>query len=325
MTHLPGVPHMDQDVSLVTYEDGLLNILRELRKQWQEEDIVIKPLGPNLVNLALLCSCKNDEEDAVVARVNGKVIKLLPCHFDRDYEFTVIRLLQQRSLGASVVMTFRNGFCMEYIQGQHYDWTDCFYKDGPEQDEFMRIVAREIACYHCLTTANAAKQMGFETQPYFKKHCQTILDVIPHAVTNASHGAQRIREVFGHDPFATLERELHHTYDILDDLDLPVTFCHCDANPTNFIYRAEDKRAILVDCEGCCFSYPAYDLATHFFLSFVGSRPDIDKRLPSDEFIDKWLKIYFEERRKLGDDITDIEAEVKKWMIHISRMMLVIY
>ena len=76
--------------------------------------------------------------------------------------------------------------------------------------------------------------------------------------------------MFGPDPHATMDAEFDCLHGILEPLNLDVTFCHNDTNPTNFIIPPDGKRAILVDCEGCFFNYTAYDLSNHFFFAFIG-------------------------------------------------------
>ena len=59
----------------------------------------------------------------------------------REYEYKVLRLLRRLSLGVPIIMTFSNGFCMNYVHGQHFTWSDDFYKDTEDEDDFIRWVS----------------------------------------------------------------------------------------------------------------------------------------------------------------------------------------
>ncbi|KAG9485504.1 hypothetical protein GDO78_008533 [Eleutherodactylus coqui] len=124
---------------------GALRLIRELRPAWDLRGVHTKLFTDGITNKLLACYVDSCMKDAVLVRIYGKRTELF---VDREDEVTSFQLLRTHGCAPELYCTFQNGLCYEFIRGLAL---------GPEhvrQPHILRLIAHEMAKYHCIPAHN---------------------------------------------------------------------------------------------------------------------------------------------------------------------------
>ncbi|XP_064652295.1 ethanolamine kinase 1-like [Lineus longissimus] len=314
------VPLVDIHVDHENLENGVYQVLAELRSGWTREDIRRKYIDPNSAgaNRTFVCYVTEDFDDAVVFRVHTDRFQQF---VNREVSLKAFLLFNEIGLAPKLYCRLRNGICCEYVHGES------FSKDKPEKLKDMNIaknVARELAKIHAKQTTRLAREkyditeenapwITFETlmkcwpTSYFDAECQKLID---------SH------------EFPTKEEFIVEKADMekmLGDLDLACGLCHNDSGLGNVIFNEEKDRVIMIDYDICGYNYQLLDLAQYTVsaaLGFPKKSPETAVRalFPPGQQRDI-CRAYLETLRQLDSwDRDVVDADVERLYVQLLKI-----
>jgi hypothetical protein len=73
------------------------------------------------VNTLLLATHNDDLSDAIVVRMCSEAFDSF---LSRKREFAAMKIFNERGLSPKTYCVFRNGVCMQYLQGRTYSWDE---------------------------------------------------------------------------------------------------------------------------------------------------------------------------------------------------------
>ncbi|XP_077151161.1 ethanolamine kinase 2 isoform X2 [Ranitomeya variabilis] len=241
-------------------------------------------------------------KDAVLVRVYGKRTELF---VDRGDEVTSFQLLQSHGCAPALFCTFQNGLCYEFMRGLAL---------GPEhvrQPHILRLIALEMAKYHCIPAQNGRLPRASLWQKLNKYL----------SILHTEEGPED-RLQAGIPSMKVLEEELTWLQKYLPSLESPIVFCHNDLLCKNVIYNEEEGHVRFIDYEYAGFNYQAYDIANHFN-EFAGvSEPDY-RLFPDRKTQLDWLRHYLVACKRLrGEKEEPQDKEVDDLCIQVNQFVL---
>ncbi|XP_064645319.1 ethanolamine kinase 2-like [Lineus longissimus] len=324
MSVISDIPFIDAFIDQTSADHGALEkVVTAIRPQWKGKTITSERFREGICNTVLKCFTQ-EEEEAIVVRINGNRVKIFPlqCDPDRVEELKVYQVFRSIGVSPPLLGIFRNGICMEYIPGRQYTWFDAYYKSS--DDPFIRTNMKELAKYHSNRTSVLAREMGFEESPAVIVQCRFLLDSLGEEVPDGLD-RERLQDAIGPNFKDTLEEELSVLINRCTSLNLPLVFCHGDVNPTNIIFNETTDTVAFVDYETAGFNYAAFELARHIYLVTCSIHVDIEDRLPSDEFILEVIRVYLEERQHVDGSIRADGDTIQLWYRHVRTAMLFVF
>ena len=144
---------------------------------------------------------------------------------------------------------------------------------------------------------------------------------------------QELRKELTND---VLMKEYRFVCDVLDDVQLPVYFCHGDLHPHNIILDEETGKIAIIDYEMTGYSRGQFDLsylyAMWFFYETLKYNPDDldrEKYTFTDELYSKYVQCYLEAKyESLGrtkDEVPQRERKLAEAEQRLSDMAMFAY
>ncbi|XP_040279941.1 ethanolamine kinase 2 [Bufo bufo] len=296
------VPALSIAVDEQNVVPGALSLIRELRPDWDLRHVQTKLFTDGITNKLLACYVDKCMKDAVLVRVYGKRTELF---VDREDEVTSFQLLRAHGCAPELFCTFQNGLCYEFMRGLAL---------GPEhvrQSQILRLIAHEMAKYHCIPAHNGCLPKPVLWQKLNKYLCilyteEGIQDGLPAGIPSLK----------------VLEEELLWLQKYLPSLESPIVLCHNDLLCKNVIYNEEEGHVRFIDYEYAGYNYQAYDIANHFN-EFAGVREPDYRLFPDRETQLQWLRHYLGACRKLkGVEGEPQDKEVDKLCMQVNQFVL---
>jgi len=258
-------------------------------------------------------------EDVVIVKIFGSNTEEL---IDRQAEIETMKILFERKCGAELYATFDNGICYEFMNGSTLEVEDC------RREDIFPLVATEMAHMHSsvnvndkaikVTVANggdnakcaiatngiATRHRTVKTSPIWAR-LYSFNKLAEESIKSDNQLKDRLFALGITSQWASGEIERLKT--ILEEEDMPITFCHNDLIPRNIVYDPKKQRITFIDVEYAMLNYPAFDVANHF-LEFAGV-PELDySKCPDMEFRLKWISEYLRNLR-LDDCMRKLTVE----------------
>ncbi|XP_064640167.1 ethanolamine kinase 2-like [Lineus longissimus] len=312
------VEMLDTELQADNYRDDALVMLKRIRPKWNSETITFKRMALGFVNTVLHVRDQKDESDAgIIQRIFGEAYTTSALQNTKfpELEKKCVLMLAELGLGPTVQCVFKNGYFSSFLEGKNFEF------NGSEhlEDYVIDAIATEIVKWHSPSTAAAAKEIGFDhTKPYTLVVLRSLLETWPN---EASYKTESSRKTFREEipSQSVMLEEVQRIEDMLAEFDTPLVFCHNDLNMSNMIYFGDSGRMIFLDFENAGFNYPAFDIISHIVSSHTGTCVDPTPRMPTDDYILKWIQKYLEKRKARGDirdfkqkDVRTIFIQAKK-------------
>nr|CAH7756816.1 unnamed protein product [Callosobruchus chinensis] len=285
-----SVQHVDVTVEENNIQNGALKILKVIRPEWDQNQIIFKLLTDGITNKLVGCRPDgSDEAETVLIRVYGNKTDLL---IDRQAETKNILLLNRAGLAPDLYATFKNGLAYRYVPGIVLDW------EMARQSDVYKLVARRMARLHKVCAGQSGK-----TKPVIWDKLRKFLDLVPDVFTDPEKNARCIGLV---TPKQKIEEEVNVLRSHLEHIESPTVFAHNDLLLGNIILTDEGKEVCFIDFEYAAFNYQAFDIGNHF-AEYAGL-DDIDyARYPDKMLQIDWLRTYLTEY--LGCEPSQIQIE----------------
>ncbi|XP_044871549.1 ethanolamine kinase 2 isoform X2 [Mauremys mutica] len=110
----PAVRSLGIAVDENNVRPGALQLIRELRPQWETERVKTKLFTDGITNKLMACYMDEGMADAVLVRVYGRKTELF---VDRENELKNFQVLRAHGCAPNLYCTFQNGLCYEFMQG----------------------------------------------------------------------------------------------------------------------------------------------------------------------------------------------------------------
>ncbi|MEE6477415.1 hypothetical protein FKM82_011508 [Ascaphus truei] len=298
---MPEVPKLELTVVEAGFREGAMQLLRELRPEWQPEEVTTQVFTDGITNKLIGCYVGDTMEDVVLVRIYGNKTELL---VDRDEELKSFQVLQSHGCAPQLYCTFNNGLCYEFMQGEALD---------PEHvcnPTICRLIARQLAKIHAIHAHNGwipKSNLWIKMGKYFS--------LIPTEFED-----ERVNERFLRDvpSFQVLQEEMAWMKSILSSLGSPVVLCHNDLLCKNIIYNEKQGDLHFIDYEYSGYNYQAYDIGNHF------NEFAVDYSLYPEKNIQlQWLQSYLEAYKEYKGFSTDVtEKEVETLYVQVNQFAL---
>ncbi|KAM3935414.1 ethanolamine kinase 2 [Leptodactylus fuscus] len=281
---------------------GALSLIRELRPDWDLRHVQTKLFTDGITNKLLACYVDSGMKDAVLVRIYGKRTELF---LDRDDEVTSFQLLQVHGCAPELYCTFQNGLCYEFMPGL------ALGREHVRQPQILRLIAHEMARYHCIPAHN-----GCLPKPVLWQKLSKCLSIL--------HSEEGIQDRFlvGIPSLKVLDEEFIWLQKYLPSLNSPIVLCHNDLLCKNVIYNEDEGHVRFIDYEYAGYNYQAYDISNHFN-EFAGVREPDYRLLPDRETQLEWLRHYLGACRRLkGEEGDPHDKEVEDLYIQVDQFAL---
>uniref|UniRef100_A0A8C0GVH7 ethanolamine kinase n=1 Tax=Chelonoidis abingdonii TaxID=106734 RepID=A0A8C0GVH7_CHEAB len=213
----PAVRSLGIAVDENNVRPGALQLIRELRPQWETERVKTKLFTDGITNKLMACYMDEGMADAVLVRVYGRKTELF---VDRENELKNFQVLRAHGCAPNLYCTFQNGLCYEFMQGTAL---------GPEhvqQPQIFRLIAWEMAKMHAIHTN------GSLPKPSLWHKLHKYLTIVKTELITKSPGLSN------HSPLLEmLEQEVAWLKEYLSPLGSPIVLCHNDLLCKNIIYN----------------------------------------------------------------------------------------
>ncbi|XP_042704975.2 ethanolamine kinase 2 isoform X1 [Chrysemys picta bellii] len=260
---------------------GALQLIRELRPQWETERVKTKLFTDGITNKLMACYMDEGMADAVLVRVYGRKTELF---VDRENELKNFQVLRAHGCAPNLYCTFQNGLCYEFMQGTAL---------GPEhvqQPQIFRLIAWEMAKMHAIHANGSLPKPSL----WHKLH-KYLTIVKTEVITKAS--IPRFRQEV--PSLEVLEQEVAWLKEYLSQLGSPIVLCHNDLLCKNIIYNETEDHVRFIDYEYAGYNYQAFDIGNHFN-EFAGVN-EVDYSLyPSRDTQLQWLRRYLQAYKQLS-------------------------
>ncbi|XP_024072478.2 ethanolamine kinase 2 [Terrapene carolina triunguis] len=260
---------------------GALQLIRELRPQWETERVKTKLFTDGITNKLMACYMDEGMADAVLVRVYGRKTELF---VDRENELKNFQVLRAHGCAPNLYCTFQNGLCYEFMQGTAL---------GPEhvqQPQIFRLIAWEMAKMHAIHANGSLPKPSL----WHKLH-KYLTIVKTEVITKAS--ILRFRQEV--PSLEVLEQEVAWLKEYLSQLGSPIVLCHNDLLCKNIIYNETEEHVRFIDYEYAGYNYQAFDIGNHFN-EFAGVN-EVDYSLyPSRDTQLQWLRHYLQAYKQLS-------------------------
>lgn len=277
----PAVRSLGIAVDENNVRPGALQLIRELRPQWETERVKTKLFTDGITNKLMACYMDEGMADAVLVRVYGRKTELF---VDRENELKNFQVLRAHGCAPNLYCTFQNGLCYEFMQGTAL---------GPEhvqQPQIFRLIAWEMAKMHAIHANGSLPKPSL----WHKLH-KYLTIVKTELITKASNPRFR-QEV---PSLEVLEQEVAWLKEYLSPLGSPIVLCHNDLLCKNIIYNETEEHVRFIDYEYAGYNYQAFDIGNHFN-EFAGVN-EVDYSLyPSRDTQLQWLRHYLQAYKQLS-------------------------
>ncbi|XP_078500785.1 ethanolamine kinase 2 [Lissotriton helveticus] len=286
---------------------GALQLIRELRPEWDLQRIQTKMFTEGISNKLLACYVDPGMEDAVLVRVYGNMTELF---VDRHNEVKSFQLLRQHGCAPDLYCTFQNGLCYEFMQGRAL---------GPEEvrePRIFRLIAEEMAKYHSISIPNGSHPKSNLCHKLRQLYAIVKMDIM------GDDNTANLRVQANIPAMEVLEQELTWMESYLPTLGSPIVLCHNDLLCKNVIYNETKGHVRFIDYEYAGYNYQAFDISNHFN-EFAGVNEMDYRLLPSRETQLQWLKHYLKTYKKLRKDTSGVtENEVEELYKQVNNFSL---
>ncbi|XP_013185648.1 ethanolamine kinase [Amyelois transitella] len=286
--------------------DGILRLLKEIRPDWNPENIKFKLFTDGITNKLVacrLCTNMDNDDNVVLVRIYGNKTDLL---IDRTAEIRNIKTLHALGLAPEIYCIFENGLAYQYYPGV------CLNTETVYDEKIWPLVARQMAKMHKVKLGPEIKQ-----EPTIWDKTEQFMSLIPERFTDET---KQKRFVTSLGSITKLRIEFERLKSHLTKAESPVVFAHNDLVLGNVIYNQSEGTVVFIDYEYAAYNFQAYDIANHFN-EYVGlTIDDINyERYPNMEFQKKWIRVYLTEY--LQDEIPT-ESDIQKVYKEVQRLTL---
>ncbi|EDV29393.1 uncharacterized protein TRIADDRAFT_51652 [Trichoplax adhaerens] len=296
---------IDLTVDINNVEESGLKIIHQVRPQWKDENILIKPFTAGITNKIIGYNLQsNTSYQMLLIRVYGQSTELF---IDRQKEIDNMLLLHNAGCAPPLYAIFNNGLCYGFVVGQPLQWQQM------SDAAVYQLTAKEVAKIHNISTIDQ------DIQPVLFDTLEKFLSLVPQSFDDPIKN-QKFKTQCPNK--SALIEEVKMLQDVLLKHDAPIVYCHNDLLCQNIVYNKQNESVTFIDYEYGGFNYAPYDIADHF-CEFAGVDEVDYNRYPQKEFQLQWLSIYLQERAKLaGKDETITQSQIHQLYVQVNQFAL---
>ena len=252
----------DVTVRADAIEEDVFPILKELRPQWDRENLLSEVFNKGLVN-NMACFYQRDDEhrsEAIIVRVYGAAVG----DFNpRDKEFMSLQIAHAAGCFPAIYASFNNGLVYQYAVGRHTNFHDIV------KPENIRAISRLLYRLHHVDIDNISlvdrkgNPVNYDKSPMLFDQTMDYISSIPDTPKTAER-IPKFKEFRKDLNNEVLLEEFAFVKSIVDEIHFPVSFTHMDFHPRNIIINEKTGDITFVDFEMSGFSYMYSDLASLF-------------------------------------------------------------
>ncbi|XP_067312834.1 ethanolamine kinase 1 [Pseudorasbora parva] len=302
--------HVDVCIDGCSPRHGISELIKNLRPEWNPEDIQIKAFTEGITNQLMGCYVGSMSEDPVLlVRIYGQRTELF---LDRDKEMEMFQVLHKHGCGPELYCSFTNGICYEFVRGVVLDDTLL------RQPSVYRLIATEMGKIHSIKSGEIGKSSP--VTPVLWSRLSQFLNLVQ------SSDVSKPQRSSAHVEAPNLKiiiKEMEELKSVLTHINSPVVLCHNDLLTKNVIYNQEEGIVKFIDYEYADFNYQAYDIGNHFN-EFAGI-DNVDSSLyPSFKLQFDWLTAYLESFKSCNDAHSAVtKEEVLQLYVQVCKFSLV--
>ena len=163
------IPHVNTTVNRDSPLAGAIAVVRVIRPEWIEKEIVVKSFTDGITNKLIGVKCAGeDDKSMILVRVHGNNTELI---IDRKRELETIQSLEAAGCSAPLYCTFENGLCYGFVPGIPANLSQVI------QPEFYRLIIKTMVKFHSVRTDSMSREpMLFTTMDSWLKLLPTNFD-----------------------------------------------------------------------------------------------------------------------------------------------------
>jgi len=311
---LSGIPYVDIDVDASNVTENVFEILKVAKPTWKSEEIKYeesaKGLKRGLINTMVKCYPESNPKDAVMVRVkNNKFAQ--QWQLTTSTELLCVKYFSDQGYAPTVLATFKNGFCYEFIQGE------VLSSPRLNEDKIWPQIAEYFAKFHSVTDLQVPESMGGYKQS--EAMFEQLFKMYPEKFDDPEKD-RRFKEL---PKLEVLKEEFELVKKNAMEIQPKIVLCHNDVRAENILYNDENEKVHFVDFEIMNYNYQSREIAAHFGF-YTGLEVRDYSKYPTEEFQMKWLWYYLTNYYKFtGQNPEEItEKEVRSLYVAVQKAYL---
>lgn len=321
--NIPGVVYLDLSLTENELQEGARQVLKTVRPQWKNDDIVFKVFTVGITNKLIGCYLRDDVgmNDCVLVRIYGKKTEII---VDRNLELITIYVLHKAECSAPLYAKFNNGIAYGFVPGS------CLDPETVRDPDIGKLVAEEMVKFSFIDPSKYSDGLSADgllvlnqlnnREPCIFKYINKFLRIYPESFSDPEKN-ERFHSVI--PPLSELKKEAVQLERVLADLGSPVVFCHNDLLLNNIVNNKEKGRCYFIDYEYAGFDYQAYDIANHF-CEWAGVDEVDYSRYPDKPTQLRWLRHYLKayKTHQGHSDIEPSDHELEVLYVQVNKFSL---
>uniref|UniRef100_A0A1B6CIE0 ethanolamine kinase n=2 Tax=Clastoptera arizonana TaxID=38151 RepID=A0A1B6CIE0_9HEMI len=300
---MSNVPHIELNLVHERIEEGAIEILKNIRPDWNIKDVNFRVFTNGITNKLLGCFNSSCKTDGILVRVYGHNTDLM---IDRKAETRNFKLLQGAGYAPPLYATFTNGLAYKFVPGI------VLTEDLVRSPKVYPMIARMVACIHKLDYG-----ISVTRSPSLWKKCAKYISLIPNTYSKNEKQSKYLNIVKGGVDF--LRQELDSLESNLREQESPIVFCHNDLLLGNIIL--EEDSVTFIDYEYASYNYQAFDIGNHFD-EFAGVATVDYSLYPDRDLQWDWLRIYLEEYNCDIENYQVTEKDIERLYVQVNKFAI---
>jgi len=279
---LPGVPYVDITVDNSNVTENVFEILKVARPTWKSEEIKYeestKTIKRGLTNTMVKCYPESNPKDAIMVRVKNNKFEQ-QWQLSTPTELLCVKYFSEHGYAPTILATFKNGFCYEFIQGE------VLSSPRLNEDKIWPQIAEHFAKFHSVTDLKVPESMGGYKQS--EAMFEQMLKMYPEKFDDPEKD-RRFKEL---PKFEVIKEEFELSKKNAMEYPSKIVLCHNDVRAENILYNKENDKVHFVDFEVMNYNYQSKEIAAHFGF-YTGLEVRDYSKYPTEDFQMKWLQCY---------------------------------
>ena len=252
----------DVTVRADAIEEDVFPILKDLRPQWDRENLLSEVFNQGLVN-NMACFYHTDDDlrsEAVVVRVYGTVVDAFN---PRDKEFMNLQIAHAAGCFPAIYASFNNGLVYQYAIGRHTNFHDIVKPQNIRTISRLLYRLQHVDIDNISLVDRKGNPATYDKTAWLFDQTMDFISSIPD-IPKKPERISKFNKFRKNLSNQVLMAEFSYIKTIVDEVHFPVSFSHLDFHPRNVIINDKTGEITFVDFEMSCISYMYFDLATLF-------------------------------------------------------------
>ena len=315
-------------------KEAVIHLVNAIRPSWKEHEIRFEKFPGGNVNIMACCYHEQDDKknDAMIVRV---FLPGLGEASNRDKEFMALQIAHKVGCFPAIYAIFNNGLVHKYAKGRTLEYQDLV--DPGIIHTVTRTLYRlnHVDVNSLMLLNRKGEPSKFDTTIDAIHRMKVFIDNIPGDAVDPVRQPlfRELRKELTND---VLLKEYGFVCDVLDDVQLPVYFCHGDLHPHNIILDEETGEIAILDYEMTGYSQGQFDLSYLYImwsfsetLKYNPEDLDREKYTFTDELYSKYVQGYldakYESEGRTKDEVPECARQLAEAEQRISDMATFAY